>query len=322
MKKRSKLDFKLINFIFQTEKIKHVYRLYEHIITNPILITALVFIVIFILIVGLTLYWGYYTNRFRENILVEAHGVLFDIFILGVVIFWLQQKGRSKVEKKRYQDEIDDFRGWNSEEAARRIRGNIRRLNGYNVTSIDINNCFLRNMDLRNTDLSNCYAWGADLSWTDLRYSKLIKGNFEDANLSFSNLSGTDMKEAYFWKANMSNCNFRNSNLSNCIMLETDLSDSDFTDSNLNNTSFVNSNLKNSIFWGADLNNVDFDSADLDNADFQNADLSGAIGIKSEKLFNAFSLYKSIIPENIRKEVFKKRPDLFDSPKNETDFDF
>lgn len=317
MKKYKKL-FNNIN----SERLKKIIRIYEDIIINPVLITIIVFILTFIFVVTLTLHFNFYSMRFFENVLVEAHGVIFDIFMLGVVILWLQQKGKNKVEKKRYQDEIDDFRGWNSEEASRRIRGNIRRLNSFGVTSIDISNCFLKSMDLRYTNLTGCYAWGADLSWTDMRFSSLVRGNFEDANFAFANLSGTEIKDAYFWKANMSNCNIRNSNLTNCVMLETDLSDSDFTESAISNSSFANSNLSNTIFWDADLTNVDFDSANLDNADFQNADLRDAIGLDNESILKAFSFYNAKMSEKLQDYILFNCPELLNPPENRKGTDF
>ncbi|MGM0419086.1 MAG: pentapeptide repeat-containing protein [Thermodesulfobacteriota bacterium] len=314
MIKRKNRFIKFISFIFQTEKIKHIFRLYEHIITNPVLITAVIFVIALFFVTGFTIYSKFYNFGFIRDLMVEAHGVVFDIFMLGVVIFWLQQKGRDKVEKKRYQDEIDDFRGWESEEACRRIRGNLRRLNNYGVTSVDISNCYLKNMDLRHSDFSGCYAWGANLSWTDLRFSRLVKGNFEDADLSFSDLSGSDIREAYFWKADLSNCNIRNSNMKNCIMLETNITDSDLTESVINNSSFANSNLTNSVFWKADLTHTDFDSADLTNCDFQSADLTNTIGLKPDQLLSVYSLYKAILPQEFINFINKNKPSLLEEP--------
>ncbi|MCB9481930.1 MAG: pentapeptide repeat-containing protein [Desulfobacteraceae bacterium] len=322
MIKRKNPLIKFVKFLFQTDRIKNIYHVYEDIIINPVLITAFIFVFILFFVTGVTVYYGFYDIGFLRDLMVEAHGVVFDIFMLGVVIFWLQQKGKNKVEKRRYQDEIDDFRGWNSEEASRRIRGNLRRLNSFGVSSIDISNCFLRNMDLRNTNLSGCYAWGADLSWADLRFSKLSKGNFEDANLSFSNLSGSDIKEAYFWKADLSNCNIRNSNMTNCVMIETDLSDTDFTESKLNNSSFANSNLKNSVFWGADLEKADFDMADLENSDFQNANLKDVIGLNDGQIKQIFSFYNSRISDELLLRIKKIKPSLLDPPEKMDSPDF
>jgi len=322
MIKRNYSIIKFIKFLFKTDKVKKIYHVSEDIITNPVLITAFIFVFIFLFVTGFTLFYDFYNRGFLRDLMVEAHGVVFDIFMIGVVIFWLQQKGKNKVDKRRYQDEIDDFRGWNSEEASRRIRGNLRRLNSFGVSSIDISNCFLRNMDLRKTDLSGCYAWGTDLSWADLRFSKLSKGNFEDANLSFSNLSGSDIKEAYFWKADLSNCNIRNSNMTNCVMIETDLSETDFTDTKLNNSSFANSNLKNSVFWGADLEKADFDMAELENSDFQNANLKDVIGFKEDQIKKIYSFYNSKISEELLFKIKKIKPSLLKPPEKSDSPDF
>jgi small-conductance mechanosensitive channel len=37
----------------------------------------------------------YYKAEFWENILVEAHGMLFDLLVIGVFVYWLNSLGNS-----------------------------------------------------------------------------------------------------------------------------------------------------------------------------------------------------------------------------------
>ena len=71
-----------------------------------------------------------YNKEFIRDVLVEAHGMLFDILIIGTFIFALHTLVESRREKKRnierWQEEIYDFIGWESEEAKVRILGNIK----------------------------------------------------------------------------------------------------------------------------------------------------------------------------------------------------
>ncbi len=55
--------------------------------------------------------------------------MLFDILVIGIFILSLNRLAEKRIENQRYIDEIDDFRGWRSKEAAYKIAGNIRRLN-------------------------------------------------------------------------------------------------------------------------------------------------------------------------------------------------
>ncbi len=59
--------------------------------------------------------------------------MLFDILVIGVLILFLNKLAEKRVDNRRYLEEIEDFRGWESEEAAYRIAGNLKRLkrNGY-----------------------------------------------------------------------------------------------------------------------------------------------------------------------------------------------
>lgn len=322
MKKSNKLFSKLDKFKLKNEKLKKIYGLYEHIITNPILITILVFIIVLTIIVSITLMHGYYGDRFRENLLVEAHGVVFDIFILGVVVLWLQQKGKNKMDKKRYQNEIDDFRGWKSEEAARRIRGNIRRLNSFGLTKIDINNCYLRNMDLRNTDLSGSYGWGADLSWTDLRFSKFSNGNYEYADFSYSNLSESNLNEGHFFRTNFENSDMRNVSINNSLLVEASFADSDLSGSDLSSSIFKNSNMKNTILVGSDLSGANLGSAEIENINFQDCDLRGVKGLGERDFLKVFSLYNTRLDKNIEEFIKKEKPELLEETDREENLDF
>jgi hypothetical protein len=97
---------------------------------KPILKAIILFIIIWFLVSGASIMRGKnYKGEFLNSILVEAHGLLFDIFVFGILIVFFNKMGEKRRNIKRWQEEIDDFRGWNSEEAKFRIVGNIKRLN-------------------------------------------------------------------------------------------------------------------------------------------------------------------------------------------------
>jgi len=108
-----------------------------------------------------------------KNIRVEAHGMLFDILVLGLLFSWLHNRGEKRRLIQRYTDEIDDFRGWEEEEAAKRIRGNIFRLNREGVHNINLNRCFLKGADLMEANLMGANLWEAVLEEADLMEANL-----------------------------------------------------------------------------------------------------------------------------------------------------
>jgi hypothetical protein len=126
----------------------------NNIIERPILTTSLVLAFVSIVVIGLSLKY-YLTDfvNFWPQILVEAHGMIFDIAIIGILIFWLNQNGEIRQRIRTYRDEIDDFRLWESDEAAFRTVGNIKRLNRHKIHEINLVNCYLARTNLNYVDL-------------------------------------------------------------------------------------------------------------------------------------------------------------------------
>ncbi len=80
--------------------------------------------------------------------------MLFDILVIGILILSLNRLAEKRITNQRYLDEIDDFKGWKSDEAACRIAGNIRRLNRNKFKGIIyLNYCYLRRTNLVETNL-------------------------------------------------------------------------------------------------------------------------------------------------------------------------
>jgi hypothetical protein len=81
------------------------------ILSSPIRTATFIFAIIAIFVIVLSLVLEVYTDRnFQINLISEAHGVLFDILILGILMLWLNSLGEKRLEQKKYHEEIDDFR--------------------------------------------------------------------------------------------------------------------------------------------------------------------------------------------------------------------
>lgn len=92
---------------------------------KPILTAFILFIIIWFLVSGASIKRGKsYKGEFLDSVLVEAHGLLFDIFIFGILIVFFNRIGERRRNIARWQEEIDDFRGWDEKEATFRIVGN------------------------------------------------------------------------------------------------------------------------------------------------------------------------------------------------------
>jgi len=64
-----------------------------------------------------------------SGILVEAHGMLLDVLIFGVLLTWFDQIRNRENQIKNYHDQLDDFRHWDREEGVLRKVGILKRLN-------------------------------------------------------------------------------------------------------------------------------------------------------------------------------------------------
>ena len=175
-----------------------------------------------------------YGPDFWSNVKVEAHGMLFDILVLGILFSWLQSRGENRRLIQRYLDEIDDFRGWKSEEAMRRIRGNILRLNKEGVHKIPLHRCFLKGIDLE----------GVDLKETNLRQADLRGANLQNADLRGANLQKCRLMKAYFRGAILHRADLRHVDLLSTDLRETDLQKADLRGAALHNVDLRRANLR------------------------------------------------------------------------------
>jgi hypothetical protein len=137
---------------------------------------AFVLLAIFIVLITITRTSHGYNKSFLDAILVEAHGILLDLLIVGILILYLSKIIEKKIDInqsiERYKDEIDDLRRWKSDEAVFKIVGNIKRLNKHNITAIDLRHCYLRNAKLCNLNLRE-----SKLRYADLKGAILDRAN-------------------------------------------------------------------------------------------------------------------------------------------------
>ncbi len=274
--------------------MKRIQDLYNKIIQHPIRSAVTVLILVTIIVVGLSM--PYYLKQFDEmylNVLAEAHGMIFDILVIGILLFWLREQGEIKQRISQYKDEIDDFRMWESEEAAFRNAGNIKRLNRHGITKIDLVGAFLTKTNLSNVKLMEANLNTANISNTilleaNMQDARLNQTNFENANINQANLSktfasGANFKDAFLIKANFEGAFLIKTNFANAYLMEANLRDSSLTEAN------------------------------FEDANLYKADLRGADGLSLEQLSKAKSLYLAKFDPELHTLLEKEMPDLIGS---------
>src|SRR5688572_32833726 len=241
---------------FLSRRMKKMNEFFNSIIEKPLLTSTLVLIAVTIIVLGLSM--KYYINEFDtfiQQILAEAHGMIFDIAVIGILIFWLNQNGEFRQRIRTYKDEIDDFRLWESEEAAFRTVGNIKRLNRHKIHEINLVNCYLPRTNLNYVNLA-----GSNLNSSNISQSSLIEANLENARLNQTNFENSNLNQANLKGAYASGANFK---------------DAFLIKSQFENAFLIKANFSNAFLMEANLQNCYVMSADLENASLYKADPRG-----------------------------------------------
>ena len=272
---------------------QRILKWYSHITEQPILTSFLVLILMSVLVLGLSA--PYYLNDFSDfykQVLAEAHGMIFDIAIIGILILWLNKSGEKRLRIKTYKDEIDDFRLWKSEEAAFRTVGNIKRLNRHQIYNLNLVNCFLNK-----TNLNYCVLEGSNLNSADINTSQLIECNLRNARLNQTNFENSTLNQADLSFAYASGANFKDAFMIKVQMEKAYL---------------IKANLQGAFLMEANLNGAYLTGAELSGANLYKADLRNAVGLTLEQLEKARTLYLAQLDEELMEQVKLRLPSLME----------
>jgi uncharacterized protein YjbI with pentapeptide repeats len=273
------------------KRLKKGSEFFNSIIEKPLLTSTIVLVVVTILVLGLSLpYYIKDFDAFIPQILAEAHGMIFDIAVIGILIFWLNKNGETRQRIRTYKDEIDDFRLWESEEAAFRTVGNIKRLNRHKIHEINLVNCFLPRTNLNYVNLT-----GSNLNSANISQSSLIESNLESARLNQTNFENSNLNQANLRSAYASGANFKDAFLIKAYF---------------ENAFLIKANFCNAFLMEADLRNCYLMGADFENASLYKADLRGAKGLTVEQLSKVKTLYLARFDEEILEQIKTSLPEL------------
>ena len=277
-----------------TKQVKKVKEVFNSIIEKPLLTSTIVLVLVAVIVISLSL--KYYIRDFDNfiiQILAEAHGMIFDIAVIGILIFWLNKNGETRQRIRTYKDEIDDFRLWESEEAAFRTVGNIKRLNRHKIYEINLVNCYLAKTNLSYTNLA-----GSNLNSGNVSQSSLIESNLENARLNQTNFENSNLNQANLMGAYASGANFKDT-----FLIKARFEAAFLIKANFNNAYLMEANLQNSYLMGAD----------FENASLYKADLRGAKGLTVEQLSKVKTLYLAKFDDEILEQIKTNLPELVDS---------
>ncbi len=258
---------------------------------KPILTSTIVLIVLGFAVIMVSLpYYQEDFHTFFGQVLAEAHGMIFDIAVIGILIFWLNKTGEKRTRIRTYKDEIDDFRLWESQEAAFRTVGNIKRLNRHKLYNINLAHSYLVKTNLNYVNLA-----GANLNYANIFNSILIDVNLEGARLNQTNFENCNMNQSLLKK----------SYANGAIFKDTYLIKADFEKAFL-----IKADFRNAFLMEANLKGAYLTGADFTNANLYKTDLRGAKGLTIEVLSNTKTLYLAKFDDDILQLIQKNLPEL------------
>ena len=249
-----------------------------------------------------------------HDILVEAHGLVYDLIVFGVIIAlydtWRDKKEKARIEKaeqdqliQRYQEELDDYRNWDALEAMHRVDGILRRLEKLvDWRTIDIKDLHLGGCELKyvvkafEEEIPFCSLQGFkfdkqyleenNLNIDFLKSAFLSMVNLESAKLSGANLESARLSGANLESARLSGANLESATLWYAHLESTDLREANLESANLMYAHLESASLSEAHLESANLFGAHLESAYLREAHLESADLSGA-HLESADLYGA-----------------------------------
>lgn len=256
--------------------------------------------------------WLEWSNK--SDVLVEAHGLLFDILLFGILFLIFNKVIEKRQDIKRYQENIDDLKGWHETEATFKIVGNLKRLIKLKAKDINLANCYLHSGYMSGLNLQIVEFSSSVLDEAIFQFSYLTKSILSKSSISFTNFNYCDLSNAIFKEVEGNEAKFKGAKmnkidlegatieegdfsfvelnptwaeydelkaelLTKSYLTEPDLANNlvkvDMSDATMSYGTFDKSNFEKAILKGGILNGAFFREANMDNVDFTKADLRG-----------------------------------------------
>jgi len=143
-----------------------------------------------------------------HDLKVEANGMIFDLFVFGILVTTYNAIRARKEKIERLKEELEDYQDWHEKEARFRIVGIIKRLVKEGIKKIDLRKCFLVEASFGKIDLSGSHFDMAILTDANFYHSVLVSSTFKAATLNGCIFHGTDLTDADFSNADLRGTKF------------------------------------------------------------------------------------------------------------------
>ncbi|WP_380057505.1 pentapeptide repeat-containing protein [Falsihalocynthiibacter sp. SS001] len=279
---------------------------------------ALLAILVVLLVFGADFDWS--------GVTTELWGLVAEVFILGIIIFYIGERNQANQFVKQQHELIEDLKYWDNDEAKFRILGALRRLQRVGVSNVNLAGVTLSSAKLKEHGIDNLdgstLSGGNWASSIGVRVaSKFEKVDFSDCSMCEAKLSQGDGMGAFFGKEHQRaqaiyvDCSFLNSDLSGVCFEQAEIkytqkppeeTHEHVDDDEYGNPVFAQRHYGE--FNQADLQGASFRNSWLENVDFRNAnfvesaDFAGARGLETCE-FDSAELKQKIIRKSKEKPL-------------------
>jgi uncharacterized protein YjbI with pentapeptide repeats len=273
------------------------------IIKSPVETLATIAAVLVLIVFLITAFWdsvsasvlpntmlGLYNKDFWENFLVEMHGIVFELSIIGVLILWIDSKRSKSGDITRLREDLDDYSTLDFPEINVKKLGHIKRLNEHGVKDIDVQNLVLNGLKVK----------GINVEGTRLIGLKIVAGSIVGSTFKSMKMRSSDFQESTIKSTTFESCELLKSKF-----IKSSCKGVDFSNSSLERADFTNANLQSSVFNGSDVRETKFEGANLKHASFHNSK-----HLTSEILIKAKNLDYVKVSDKIMSELIAMRPDI------------
>lgn len=200
--------------------------------------------------------WGLYDKDFFENVLVEMHGGIIDLLIVGVILYGFDIRRTKKDSIENARNDLADLKYYFGSDASFKFYRALRRLASLEVHNVEIPNGSLSNLKIKSLSLSK---------------SNLVAVDFSRSSLDNVTLQKCDLQAAQFIDSKLRHCTFENLNLERSKFIKADLKGMNFESCIIEGAIFKDSNLQSAIFKNVDCRGVSFKGCNLRSASFRGA---------------------------------------------------
>ncbi len=277
---------------------------------------ALIAIVVVLLVFGADFDWS--------GVTTELWGLVAEVFILGIIIFYIGERNQANQFVKQQHELIEDLKYWDNDEAKFRILGAIRRLQRVDVSTVNLAGVTLSSAKLKEHGIVNLdgstLSGGHWASSIGIRVaSKFEKIDFSDCSMrevTFSQgdgMGGFTGREHQKAQAIYVDCDFIHSDLSGACFEQAEIKYNQeppaetheyVDDDGYGQPEFMQNHY--GVFYQAELKGTSFKGSWLENVDFrdayyvESADFAGARGLESCE-FDSEDLKQEIIRKSKEK---------------------